>query len=197
MYTLVYEGTAAVTVSGLGAVVPGSIRKGGGVTTAKVPVRLRTGNDDLLIVQVRQVDPRTRCGTCTCWRPGTWTTSRFSPTRFCGGSAVFDDSVHGLAADEETARLSSGRIGRAAGGGWTGPGGVPVEEIVALANATGRNIWVNIPHHASDDYVRQFAKMLHDTLHPQIMVRLDTDEVWNGRSGSGGTTSPMPRRIPN
>ena len=41
-----------------------------------------------------------------------------------------------------------------------GAKGVPLEEIVMLANLTRRNVWVNIPMGASDDYVKQFAAFL-------------------------------------
>src|SRR4029079_11756651 len=37
--------------------------------------------------------------------------------------------------------------------GRTSAKGVPLEDIVMLANATKRNVWVNIPLLASDDYV--------------------------------------------
>jgi hypothetical protein len=64
--------------------------------------------------------------------------------------------------------------------GRTGGKGVPLEEIVALANATGRNVWVNIPLQASDDYVTQFATFLRDNLHPAAIIHFEySNEVWN------------------
>ena len=182
MYTLTFEGTAAVGVSGLGAVVPGSVRKVGTVTSAKVPVRLRQGPDDLLIVQVRQVDPRDPLRNLHLLAPG-YTDNKqvftnaflkrvrpFTTIRFMDWERVNNSTIVEWA---DRPRVTA--VGR------TGAGGVPVEEMVALANATGRNVWFNIPHHASDDYVRQFAKLLHDTLSAHVIVRFEYgNEVWNG-----------------
>ncbi|MFZ4624800.1 MAG: hypothetical protein ACOYNF_11255 [Rhodoferax sp.] len=38
--------------------------------------------------------------------------------------------------------------------------GVPWEHIIALANLTQKDIWINIPARADDDYVRQLATLL-------------------------------------
>lgn len=38
--------------------------------------------------------------------------------------------------------------------------GVAYEHMVALCNATGRNMWINIPHLASDDYIRKLANLI-------------------------------------
>jgi len=42
--------------------------------------------------------------------------------------------------------------------------GIAYEEIVEIANVTGKDIWVNIPHKASADWSRNFAKFLRDNL---------------------------------
>lgn len=58
--------------------------------------------------------------------------------------------------------------------------GVAWEYVVALANLTGKNIWINIPVHASDDYVEGLARLLHDTLHPDAVIYVEhSNEVWN------------------
>lgn len=38
--------------------------------------------------------------------------------------------------------------------------GVAFELMVALCNATGRNLWINVPHLASDDFVTRLAKLI-------------------------------------
>ncbi|HEX5324716.1 MAG TPA: hypothetical protein VFW40_13085 [Capsulimonadaceae bacterium] len=40
--------------------------------------------------------------------------------------------------------------------------GIPWEYVVFAANETGKDIWINIPVNASDDYVTQLARLLHD-----------------------------------
>lgn len=64
---------------------------------------------------------------------------------------------------------------------WTGPGGVPVEIMLMLANRLGKPVWLNVPHQADDDYVRRFAELTRDQLDPALSVYLEySNEVWNG-----------------
>ncbi|MGH1578850.1 Ig-like domain-containing protein [Planktotalea sp.] len=59
--------------------------------------------------------------------------------------------------------------------------GVPVEVIVALGNQVGADIWVNIPHDATDDYIQQFAQYVMDNLDPELNVYVEySNETWNG-----------------
>ena len=63
--------------------------------------------------------------------------------------------------------------------------GVPVEVIVALANTLKQDIWVNIPHPATDNYVTQFANYLNTNLNTDSKVYVEySNEVWN--SGFSG-----------
>jgi hypothetical protein len=58
--------------------------------------------------------------------------------------------------------------------------GVPVEVMVSLANTLKRDIWVNIPHVANDDYVTNYAKYVFDNLDPSLKVYVEfSNEVWN------------------
>ena len=41
------------------------------------------------------------------------------------------------------------------------PAGVPIEVMIDLANTLHVDPWFCVPHQASDDYVRQFAALLH------------------------------------
>ena len=57
---------------------------------------------------------------------------------------------------------------------------VPIEAMVALANETKTNMWLNIPTYATDDYVRQEMTYVHDHLDPSLSVHLEySNEVWN------------------
>jgi hypothetical protein len=69
--------------------------------------------------------------------------------------------------------------------------GVPIKVMTALANTLKRDIWVNMPHIASDDYVTQYAKQVYAELDPSIKVYLEySNEVWNpGFAGHSYTTS--------
>jgi hypothetical protein len=45
------------------------------------------------------------------------------------------------------------------GWGWEGRGGA-LEYMVALANETGKDVWLNVPVYATDDYVLKLAQLL-------------------------------------
>lgn len=58
--------------------------------------------------------------------------------------------------------------------------GVPWEHIVELANQTKKDIWINIPIYAGDDYVRQLAMLLRSTLNNQSKIYVEySNELWN------------------
>ncbi|MEM8532065.1 MAG: carbohydrate-binding protein [Chloroflexota bacterium] len=61
---------------------------------------------------------------------------------------------------------------RDAGGAW--------EYVIELANETGKDIWINVPHEASDNYIRQLAELLRAELNPDIVIYVEySNEVWN------------------
>ncbi len=63
---------------------------------------------------------------------------------------------------------------------WNTASGVPIEQIVNLANTANLDPWVNVPTRASDDYVAQFAKVLHQQLAPNLSVSVEySNETWN------------------
>lgn len=63
---------------------------------------------------------------------------------------------------------------------WAGENGVPVEVMVNLANLTGTSPWFNIPHQATDDYIRKFAEYVRDHLDPKLTAYVEfSNEVWN------------------
>jgi hypothetical protein len=58
--------------------------------------------------------------------------------------------------------------------------GVAWEYVIEFANLTQKDIWINIPIHASDDYVQGLAQLLKDTLHPDARIYIEySNEVWN------------------
>jgi hypothetical protein len=84
------------------------------------------------------------------------------------------------------------------GWGWQGRGG-SIEYLVALANETGKDVWVNVPVYASDDYVVKLAQLLaygSDGVNPYISRQANpvypplnanlkiyveySNELWNG-----------------
>lgn len=54
------------------------------------------------------------------------------------------------------------------------------EWVVGMANLSGKNIWINIPIHASDDYIRGLAEFLKEKLHSGARIYVEySNEVWN------------------
>jgi hypothetical protein len=69
---------------------------------------------------------------------------------------------------------------------WPGQAGIPVEVAVALSNQVQADPWLNIPHRASDDYIRQFARLTRATLAPSRKVYLEyANEIWNTAFSAG------------
>lgn len=63
---------------------------------------------------------------------------------------------------------------------YSGADGVPVETMIDLSNFTATDPWMNIPTHASDDYVHQFAHLVHQRLSSNLKLNLEYgNETWN------------------
>jgi hypothetical protein len=62
---------------------------------------------------------------------------------------------------------------------WQGKG-APVEVMVALANQIKSDPWFNLPHMATDDYIKNFAQYVNKHLDPGLKVYVEySNEVWN------------------
>lgn len=58
--------------------------------------------------------------------------------------------------------------------------GVPLEIMIRLSNEVGADPWFTLPHLATDDYIRQFATLVHDQLDPRLKAHVElSNEVWN------------------
>lgn len=60
-------------------------------------------------------------------------------------------------------------------------GGVAWEYMIQLCNEMDRDMWICIPHLASDDYVRKLAELLKEQLEPERHIYVEySNEIWNG-----------------
>ncbi len=58
--------------------------------------------------------------------------------------------------------------------------GIAWEYVIQLANALHRDLWINVPAQATDDYVTQLANLIRTTLAPDLNVFVEySNEVWN------------------
>lgn len=86
---------------------------------------------------------------------------------------------------------------------WTTPRGIPYEEMIRMANTLGKNIWINIPHDASDEYIREMARLFRDQLDPHLTLYVEySNETWNWMFGQthwlndqSDPNTPWPERI--
>lgn len=69
---------------------------------------------------------------------------------------------------------------------WNSQAGVPVEVAVALSNQLKSDPWLNMPHRASDDYIRQFARLARQSLDSNRKVYIEyANEIWNTAFSAG------------
>ncbi len=65
-----------------------------------------------------------------------------------------------------------------------GKDGVAIEYMVQLCNELGADPWFCMPHLADDDYIRRYAELVRDRLHPDATIYLEySNEVWNSQFG--------------
>ena len=58
--------------------------------------------------------------------------------------------------------------------------GVAWEYGMQLANQAGKDLWINVPDQAGEEYVRQLAQLLKEKLNPDRAVYVEySNEVWN------------------
>ncbi len=59
--------------------------------------------------------------------------------------------------------------------------GMPWENVIALGNYTGRDLWINIPVDADSNYIAQLATLMNNKLRNDVNIYLEySNEVWNG-----------------
>lgn len=59
--------------------------------------------------------------------------------------------------------------------------GLAVEYMIELCNELKANPWFCMPHRADDEFVREFATLVRDRLHPDATIYVEwSNEAWNG-----------------
>jgi hypothetical protein len=66
-------------------------------------------------------------------------------------------------------------------------GGVAYEYMIQLCNTLQTDMWLCIPHRATDDYIWQLAKLVRNKLDPRLKVYLEySNEIWNWQFHQAG-----------
>ena len=61
-----------------------------------------------------------------------------------------------------------------------GPDGTSYEDIIALANESNKDLWINVPAMATNDYVTSLAQLIDKDLNPNLRVYVEySNETWN------------------
>jgi hypothetical protein len=66
-------------------------------------------------------------------------------------------------------------------------GGVAYEYMIQLCNTLKIDMWICIPHRATDDYIAQFARLVRLNLDPALKVYVEfSNEIWNWQFHQAG-----------
>ena len=65
---------------------------------------------------------------------------------------------------------------------YTSTKGGPYEMAIEMGNAAEKDIWLNVPALADDDFVKQLGQLVRDKLRPDLHCYVEySNEVWNGQ----------------
>lgn len=177
-YRLTYEGQGAIEISSMGETVEG--HNGEAWFTAEA------GVGSMVIITIRRTDPN---GTGDYLRNFTIVQEQNIPAFEVG--RVFNPQWTQEIRDMRNLRFMDWMdTNNSAESEWdTRPQvdefsyashGVPLEVMIQLANEVHTDPWFNIPHMATDEYIRNFATMVRDGLDPQLRAHVElSNEVWN------------------
>jgi hypothetical protein len=174
-YVIFYEGAARIVPQGAKIIesVPGKItfEVTGTSTTLQIKVlEIDSSNPphDMAIVREDQIDLYQQG---EIFNPDFLAkASEFSTLRFKDWGAIDNSTVSTW---DERSTLSDRT--------WAGhTSGVPIEVMVQLANETGKDMWINVPFHADDEWIRETLSYVESHLDPALTVHVEySNEVWN------------------
>jgi hypothetical protein len=163
-------------IAGMGHIVPGSVQTDGNAVTADVQITHDNpdGTGGIInlfasnIAGVHLLSPGYTSGTQIFTSDFLRRTANFDTLRLMDWDGVNFSQVTSWS---QRATLNSPQ---------TGAQGTAYENQIALANATRKDIWINIPLMADDDYIKRMADMFRDGLTSGAKVRVElSNEVWN------------------
>lgn len=178
-----YQGNGTVFVGGN---MVSNISYGSGFT--KFTLTASYPNTQLTYLKY-DVDPTNYIRNIDCREVSASTTDHFAPEftttlngfkliRFMKWSSAEGNS--GVQSAFPTPTITWATRNKPGDGSYVGNDGVPVEEMVALANQMGADAWFSMPWNADDDYITKFATYVRDNLAPGRQVYVETsNEVWN------------------
>ncbi|MEI6603418.1 MAG: hypothetical protein WCL54_08015, partial [Clostridia bacterium] len=185
-YKLSFEGQATVAASASSFTVTNKVYSGG-ITT--VDINVPVGQSQLMMTfsgttggvrNVKLIRPGYAANTTQIFTNDFLTAlDPFSTVRFMDYLATNGQEETGVLTSQEwaTRRLPTDA---SQAGTIRGQNGGCYEYIAALANLTGKDIWINVPSNASDDYILQMATFFKNNVNAGINIYVEySNEVWN------------------
>jgi hypothetical protein len=189
-YTISFDGTGTVRVGSTDCVGTG------GTTNCSVSITPTWSGTNLFILQSSASDPIRRIAVVTPNNASTYRTQpfytpfvdmyrNFSVIRFmelmqtnhypCDNApAVADPSSDPTCVTTWAGRVLPNQI-------QSTHKGIAWEYAVDLANTVGADMWINVPHAANDEYVRELARLILGRLDRNRKVYVElSNEAWNG-----------------
>lgn len=100
--------------------------------------------------------------------------SRFSTLRFMDWMTTNETTAANTWATRPTplTKRAASQVGMPPGLSW--------ERAIELANVSASDMWINVPTGADSNYIRQLARLIKQTLAPNLKVYVEySNEVWN------------------
>ncbi len=187
IYNLRFDGTATVTFTGGWRLVPDSVQKSGDTTTMQVEVT-RLDDSSIKFSGVTESDPVRNMkmvsslvdiNTNEIFSQAFLDRLKpFSSLRFLD----WNETNNSLVTSWDARRTVDQTIQTGHQPGLEGEGGVAWEYMIALANKTQTNPWINVPHLVDDHYIEELATLWRDNLDPNLTLYIEwSNETWNGR----------------
>ena len=216
-YTLLYDGDGDFGY--FGNLAP--VAQSPGKITLKYTLPTDPADPGVFELRITRSNPANRVRNMRLLMPGTETTYQTQPfygpflqkltpfkaLRFMDwgqtnnwGSA---DAQSGYDQDQDTLRVAWAQRAQPSHATWASPKGVPYELMVDLCNQLNKDMWLCLPHNASNEYIFQAATLVKNRLKPNLKVYVEySNETWNWMFGQaqwlnkfGKQDTPWPERI--
>ena len=133
-----------------------------------------------IFLEIQNVDPVDPIRNIDCRETTLDPAARFNPAyvKSLGGFSVI--RYLGLMNQSTAPTLTWATRKKINNGSMMAGDGMPVEDLVQLANEAQVSPWFNLPWQADDDYQRRFADYVHANLDPKLIAHVElSNEVWN------------------
>ena len=189
-YTLLYDGEGELEFWGAITV----ISQQPGVILAHVT----PGTDNIIQLRINSSNPQNHVRNIRFLMPGTVNTYEENPyyqpwldklvpfkaLRFMDwgqtNSWGYSNAWESYDEDSDSIRQPWSARSRTTDFTWTQNKGVPYEVMIDLCNRLQKDMWICVPHNASDEYIQEMATLVRDQLDPSLTVYVEySNELWN------------------